>query len=572
MTLAPWNVSGPYPSIPALIARSAARWPDRHGLWRWVDSRFEPVTYAAFCTAVARLADRLKEAGAGSEHRVAVRITDRFSFALAYLATLWTGSTAVPLDPLLTATELTAILHDADCTFLVTDSLTRSGDGPAAHVKALLLDNIWPGFASGPLTVPTPPAIDSESLAVLLFTSGTTGFSKGVMLTHANITSNILAIDAMQLLEHSDRLLSILPIHHAFESTAGFLYPLTIGAQIVYARSLKSNEILEDLRTSSATVILGVPLLFEKIANGIQRRVAEAAPSRRAYVSALRSAARAGHKLGWHTSGQTLFRSVRRRAGMESLRIIVSGGAALPSGVSEFFDLFGIPLLQGYGLSEASPVVSVNRPGEFRYDTVGPALPGIDVRIDHPGADGIGEIAVRGPMVMKGYWKRPDESAAVLKEGWLLTGDLGSIDSDRHIHVVGRSKNVIISGAGKNIYPEEVESVLNAQPGVAESMVYGTTRPGKTGELVAAIIVPDREWFAATGPEILSHPRLLREALDTAVRDACAQMAPYKRIVQWDLREIAFDKTSTRKIRRALALEQLRVAASPHAPSPAGMA
>jgi long-chain acyl-CoA synthetase len=550
----------PVTSIPAFIAESAARWVDQPALWRWVDARFEPVSYGSLVSAAACLAGRLLQHGAAPGQRVAIRHGDRFAFGVTYLATLWTGATAVPLDPMLTPVEVSGILADSEAALFVTDSLTAYNVSPAIKTRAVELADIWPNFAADDVSVANPPDIDPEALAILIFTSGTTGYSKGVMLTHANVVTDIIAIQEMKLLEHTDKLLSVLPIHHAFESTAGFLYPLSIGAQVAYARSLKSNEILGDLRSTGATVILAVPLLYEKMASSMQKNVSEASPMRRALFGVLSLLARVGHKIGWKTSGQTLFRSARTKAGLGSLRFLVSGGAALPPDVSEFFDVFGIPILQGYGLSEASPVVSVNRPGHHRYDSVGPALPGVEVRVDASGPDGIGEIAVRGPMVMRGYWKRPEDTAAVLKDGWLLTGDLGSINPDGHVHVVGRSKNVIISGAGKNIYPEEIESVLNAQPGVGESMVYGRTREGKTGEAVAAIIVPDREWFSAVQPEALRDREILVAAIKQAVKTACVHMAPYKRIVGWELRHDPFEKTSTRKIKRAVALQQLEAA------------
>lgn len=547
----------PVTAIPAFIAESAARWHNLPALWRWVDARFEPVSYASLMGAVARLAAQLHELGAKPGQRVAIRHNDRFTFGVAYLATLWTGATAVPLDPMLTPVEVSGILQDSESVLYATDTITSYVARPGLQTRVIELTTIWPGFNANDVSIPTPPDLDPDSLAVLIFTSGTTGYSKGVMLSHANIVTDIMAIQDMHLLEHTDKLLSVLPIHHAFESTAGFLYPLSIGAQVAYARSLKSNEILEDLRATKATVILAVPLLYEKMANSIQKKISEAPALRRNLFGVLSAVASLGHKVGWKTSGQALFRSARNKAGLGSLRLVVSGGAALPADVSEFFDNFGIPILQGYGLSETAPVATVNRPGQHRHGTCGPALPGVEVRIDNPSPDGYGEIAIRGPMVMKGYWKRPEDSAAVLVDDWLLTGDLGAIDEHGHIRVVGRSKNVIISGAGKNIYPEEIESVLNAQPGIGESMVYGFTREGKTGEMVAAVIVPDTDWFASVAPDTLNDQVKLAAAIDQSVKNACLHMAPYKRIVEWHLRADPFEKTSTRKIKRAVALSQL---------------
>lgn len=545
-------------SIPESLAESAARWRYQPALWRWTEGRFAAVTYTELTHGVERLAQRLAERGAGPGRRVAIRHTDRFAFGVTYLATLWAGATAVPLDPMLTPHEVSGILSDSESTLFVTDSRDVYKDSSGLATRAVELSEIWPDWSVAGSEIPASPSLDPNSLAVLIFTSGTTGYSKGVMLTHANIVTDIMAVQEMRLLEHTDKLLSVLPIHHAFESTAGLLYPLSIGAQVAYARSLKSVEILEDLRATEATVILAVPLLYEKMANSIQKKVSDAPRARRVLFGAMSSLARLGHMIGWRTSGQALFHSARARGGLGSLRLLVSGGAALPPGVSEFFDNFGIPILQGYGLSETAPVVSVNRPGHHRYDSVGEALPGVEIEIVDATPDGVGEIAVRGPMVMAGYWKRPDDTASVMRDDWLLTGDLGSIDSDGHLHVVGRSKNVIISGAGKNIYPEEIESVLNAQAGIGESMVYARAREGKTGEAVAAIIVPDFEWFTAARPDALRDRAVLRSAIDRAVRDTCARMAPYKRITEWHLRDEPFEKTTTRKIKRAVALRQLK--------------
>jgi long-chain acyl-CoA synthetase len=245
---------------------------------------------------------------------------------------------------------------------------------------------------------------------------------------------------------------------------------------------------------------------------------------------------------------------LRRKAGLDSIRILVSGGAALPPQVAEYCDTIGLPLVQGYGLTETSPVVSVNRPGQHRYDTVGPPIPDVQVRIVDPHPDGIGEIAVSGPIVMKGYWRRPEDTARVMRDGWLLTGDLGSIDADGHLRISGRSKNVIITGAGKNVYPEEVEAELGMRPEILEAVVYGKSRPGKIGETVAAVVVPNPDWFATTRPEAWNNDAALKTVLLDAVRAACERLAAYKRVVEIEVRRELFERTASRKIVRYIAI------------------
>lgn len=542
-------------TIPALLGETARRSPGSPALSRYVSGRFVSLSYGQLFAAAGRMAERLCAQGAAPERRVAIAVTDRFEWGVSYLGVLFSGATAVPIDLQLTPPEINGILSDADVSLVIHDGRIDLGDWRSrSEVIGLdqTLPDLSPSAPGGPFRV---PELDPESLASIIFTSGTTGQTKGVMLTHANLVADVLGIQAMGLCFSSDTLLSILPIHHAFECTAGFLYPLSIGAHVAYARSLKSNEILADMNATQATVILAVPLLFENIVNSIKRHVHDAPLWRQRLFSLLMSTSRMGRRLGWRSAGRVVLASVRRKAGLSSLRILVSGGAALPPSVAEFCDIIGLPLIQGYGLTETSPVVSVNRPGRHRYDTVGPPIPNVQVKIVDPRPDGIGEIAVAGPIVMKGYWKRPDDTAKVLRDGWLLTGDLGSIDAGGHVHICGRSKNVIITGAGKNVYPEEVEAVLGNQPEISESVVYGKSRPGKIGEIVAAVVVPDPDWFASAQPGVWDHDDALRSVLVEAVHKACEDLAPFKRIVDIEIRREPLEKTTTRKIRRYLVIQ-----------------
>lgn len=541
-------------SVPGLIGAVARERRNAPALWRWLDSRFQPVTYGDLLLAAGEIAGKLRAKGAGPDRRIAVAVTDRFSWGIAYLGVLFSGAAAVPIDPMLKPAEIGMILAEADVSLIIHDAKTGIGEWKS-RPAAIPLDSVWPDFEQIEREVSSDvPDIDPDSLASIIFTSGTTGQTKGVMLSHANLVADVHGIQAMGLCCSSDMLLSILPIHHAFECTAGFLYPLSIGAQVAYARSLKSNEILADLRMTRATVILAVPMLFDNIVNSIKRGVSEAPEFRRKLIAALMSASRMGRRLGWRSAGRLFLAPLRRKAGLDSIRILVSGGAALPPQVAEYCDTIGLPLVQGYGLTETSPVVSVNRPGQHRYDTVGPPIPDVQVRIVDPHPDGIGEIAVSGPIVMKGYWRRPEDTARVMRDGWLLTGDLGSIDADGHLRISGRSKNVIITGAGKNVYPEEVEAELGMRPEILEAVVYGKSRPGKIGETVAAVVVPNPDWFATTRPEAWNNDAALKTVLLDAVRAACERLAAYKRVVEIEVRRELFERTASRKIVRYIAI------------------
>lgn len=546
----------PVPTLPALIMATVSHRRDQPALWRFVDVRFEPVTYGALAGAASRIARQLAQHGIKPEDRIAIAVTDRFSWGIAYLGILFCGATAVPIDPLLKPVEIGAIINDADVALIIHDGRIALGEKIDA-TKIVPLDTIWPDLSSSANeTEITLPSVTADALATIIFTSGTTGRTKGVMLTHSNIVGDILGIDAMGLFGVTDRLLSVLPIHHAFEFTVGFLYPLSVGAQVAYARSLKSRDIIADLRANRSTVILGVPLLFENIVNSIHAKVQSAGIAKRRNFNLLLAVSRRLRRLGWRNAGRVLFKSMRRKAGLDTIRILASGGAALPAFVAEYCDTIGLPLVQGYGLTETSPVVTVNRPGAHRYDTVGPPIPSAEAKIVDPRPDGIGEIALRGPMVMRGYWRNPEETAKVMRDGWLLTGDLGTIDPDGHVRICGRSKNLIVTGAGKNVYPEEVEAVLCSRPEIAEAVVYGKARPGKIGETVAAVVVPDADWFENNDLEAWRDDKALQNKLTEAVRLACESLASFKRVAEVQVRREPFEKTSTRKIKRFLVTHQ----------------
>jgi long-chain acyl-CoA synthetase len=358
------------------------------------------------------------------------------------------------------------------------------------------------------------------------------------------------AIHKINLVYPSDRFLSVLPIHHTFESTAGFLLPLSLGASIAYARGLKSREITEDLRASEATIILGVPLLFEKVANGIRRAIDKLPATQRILVKSMLTMSCVSTKRLRYRAGKILFQNLREKAALNHLRLVVSGGAALAPDVAEFMDCIGVPILQGYGLTETSPVLSVNRPGEYKYNTIGPPLPEVEMSIHRPNAQGVGEIAAKGEMLTPGYFNRPEESEKLFADGWLLTGDLGWQDEDGHFHIVGRQKNMLVTPAGKNIYPEEIEMLLAASPLILEALVYNDQDPDSRRDRIACAVVPDQEYIQEHLGETGTGE--IRSLLIHEVRRLCETIADYKRPKLIIVRDEEFEKTTTRKIKRFL--------------------
>jgi long-chain acyl-CoA synthetase len=327
------------------------------------------------------------------------------------------------------------------------------------------------------------------------------------------------------------------------------------GCKIVFARSYKSSDILEDIQQNGVKIMCGVPLMFEKMFLGFNRKIGKLPVHRRLLFSMLFRVSCTGLRLNRYW-GKYLFRSVLEKAGLDRVRMFVSGGAALPFRVGQFLNALGLATVQGYGLSETSPVLSVNPVERNRYWTVGPPLNGVEIRVLQTDTSRRGQIAARGPMVMMGYFKNPEATAEVIKDGWFLTGDIGSIDSDGYLTITGRSKNVIVSSAGKNIYPEEIEAYLNLSPLILESLVMGMKSRTTGEEEIAAVIVPNRESImqSVDSPNGLGQHDIENMVRDE-VRSVCARLADFKRVKQVYISYEELPKTTTKKIKRTVTID-----------------
>nr|MBN2276151.1 AMP-binding protein [candidate division Zixibacteria bacterium] len=546
-------------SVHGAIFRSCQKFPDKTALVG-NGGRAPCFSYRELENAVSRLAGGLKALGVGQGDRVGILSENCPEWAVAYLGILTAGAMVVPIDASLTSNELTRFFRVADLKVLFCSPRWFQPVSDLIILNALGFElfNLI-GEGTGTLRGLSGKSenfeveIQSSDPAVLIFTSGTTGDPKGVILTHQNLLGNLNSMVRTLPLYEDDIFLSVLPMHHTFEATCGFLLPLFAGLTIVYARSLKSRDILGDIAANKVTCLIGVPLLFEKIYNAIRRKIEELPPLKRVTLKAFYETSRMGWKIG-RKPGTILFKNLRRKAGLGSIRLLVSGGAPLPARVAEWFNMIGFNFLPGYGLTECSPVVSVNRANDIQFGSVGPPLPGIEVEVDDPSADGVGEIKVRGPQNTPGYINNPKATSELLREGWLFTGDLGKIE-DGHIYITGRKKNLIVSGGGKNIYPEEIESELNLSENVLESLVMGRNKSAKIGEEIWAVVVPDLEQIKlATQNDISGDPgpEQVRDIIAREVNLVNSRLAAHKRIARFEIRLEELEKTTTKKIKRNL--------------------
>ena len=386
-------------------------------------------------------------------------------------------------------------------------------------------------FNSTPLA---PADHQPEDRAVILYTSGTTGRSKGAMLSHRNIVSNIEAANQRFQLDSSIQTLSFLPINHVFEQVCGVLLPLSRGGLVSFAESIK--KLGDNLNEIKPTFLIGVPAVYRLLLDRIMKNINSKSLSRLLYKYPL-------------TRG-IVAKKVKQSLGEKTT--FVSGGAALDPAIAEGFHSLGLTLLQGYGITETSPIISAESPFKSKPGTTGEVLEGIEVLIDNPNTEGEGEIKVKGPNVMLGYYNNKKATAEALSDGWYRTGDLGRIDEDNMLSICGRVKNLIVTPNGKNVYPEEIENQLLKSPYIAEIMVYGH-KVGATSEEVYAVIFPNEEALFELAKNQADEPMsaaeievLIRKEILTCGKD----LADYKRVKKFTLREDEFPKTTTRKIKR----------------------
>src|SRR5207237_814247 len=396
---------------------------------------------------------------------------------------------AAPLDAQISLQEIRNCAEAAHARVLVASprALDRLGETPAG-LRVLTLPELLRGAPGEPQ--PLRKTAAAADVASLLFTSGTTGKPKGVLLTHRNFASLASKLAGLFELRVGQGLLSVLPLHHTFEFTCGLLVPLLLGAEITYLDELTAERLGEALETGKVQAMIGVPALWQLL----HRRLTQEIAARPTAIRAAVQAAMALHgELRNRTPfnvGKLLFWPIHRKLG-GSLRLLVSGGSALPEEVHQAFHELGFDLTEGYGLTEAAPVLSVTLPqNKRRAGTVGPPIPGVEIRIDQPDAEGVGEVLARGPNVMAGYLDDSEATAEVLSDGWLRTGDLGTLSQEGHLTLVGRKKDVILDASGKNVYPDELEELDGGSQLVQELSIVGLPELKGAHERVACLVVP----------------------------------------------------------------------------------
>jgi long-chain acyl-CoA synthetase len=542
----------------------AERWPNNIALEIQRHDRVESHTYAQLRTMAASVARWLAEQRLPTGSRIAILADNHPRWVAAYLGIIASGNVAVPLDTAFHADQVTKLLNDSGTSLLFCDAkhlsvardavgkstigivlLDAKDAGEGARATQTDLDHI---FAAGPGNF-VPVSSAADVIASLLYTSGTTADPKGVMLTHGNLLGEVEAVFSWADLGPDDAVLGVLPLFHVLSQMANLLLPLVKGVRVVYLETLNTTKLLRALSERNISVFAVVPQFFYLIHDRIFKQVAQRGRLAQSAVRALMSVTLFGRRFGINL-GKVFFKKIHRTFG-KKMRYLVTGGSRFDPQIALDFYALGIDVLQAYGLTETTGGAFANSPHNIVIGSVGPPLKGVEVKIlDSQPQEGVpspvGEITLRGAIVMKGYWNRPDATAEVLKNGWLFTGDLGYLDSGNNLFITGRKKDVIILSNGKNIYPEEVEAHYLKSPYIKEVCVLGLEgRPGDpAADRLHAVVVPNFE--------ILKQRKIVntKEVIRYDIENLSTQLPSTKRIGSYEIWQEDLPRTTTRKLKR----------------------
>lgn len=527
------------------------------------------MTYANFKKNVDYLGTALIEMGL-KDKKIAVISENRYEWEEAYLAIVCAAGIVVPLDKALPENEIESLIMRSEVEAIFYSSkydecmkrLQKQGNTKIKYFISMDLETSdFNKYSQKEIKQKgkellesgnkefIETKIDNERMSIMLFTSGTTNMSKAVMLSHKNICTNILDIRRSFELNEQDRMLSFLPLHHTFECTVGFLYPISMGCAIVFSKGVR--HIAEELKNFKITAMICVPVVYEKMYQKLMKSVEEKGKLEK--VKKGIKIANLLKKVGIDVR-KKLFKEIHDNLG-GSLRLMVAGGAALDPVVEKGFQDLGFNLLQGYGLTETSPVISAELTKQKRIGSIGKKFPSVEVKIDNPNEDGVGELLVKADSVMIGYYNNDEANKEnYTEDGWFRTGDLAKIDKDGYIYISGRKKFVIVLKNGKNVYPEEIEALINKSDLVTESMVYGM--PDDDGDVTISVkVVYNKEYIQEKYGNISEeeiHSMIWKE-----IKEINKTMPTYKYVKNLIITDEEMVKTTTLKIKRKIEMEKI---------------
>lgn len=553
------DFKGEWPTVPEMFCISCRRFPARPCFTVFEPDRIT-LTYSETLDCVKRLSNWMLSQGIQKGDKIAVSGKNSPEWAAVYLAALFSGAVIVPIDYGLHNEEIDNLLAASKPRIFFVDEekiayFDKNPSGAAIYSLSCK-DSLRYVFSLASENNFTAEMLACDDLAAILFTSGTTGNPKGVMLTHKNLVSDCYIAQTRMKLYPTDVFYALLPIHHAYTMLAVFIEAISVGAELVFAKSMVVKKMMQELKEGRITMLLGVPLLFNKLMAGIIKGIKAKGIVVYALIRALMGLSYLIKKIFKVNPGKKMFGALLRQANIGTLRIAICGGGPLTPSVFKKYNELGIDFVQGYGLTETSPIITLNPVEHFKIESVGQYFfPYMEMRIAEPDEQGVGEVQVKGPMVMKGYYNMPQETADVFTEdGWFKTGDLGRLDGEGYLMLSGRAKNIIVTEGGKNVFPEEIENAFTLFDDIEQITIQGYVENADTkSEAIEALIYPSDTLFARfninRGDKAASEK--VRSVLSEIISRVNKNQPPYAKISKITILEKPLEMTTTKKVKRS---------------------
>ena len=545
--------TGEWPTLPEMFRITVSRYPQRACFTVYEPGRIS-LTYTEALERIEAVARWLYSKGIRRGDRVAVTGKNSPEWSVAYLGILFAGAVVVPIDYQLKPEEIDLLVKTAGVKILFIDEEKhdRYVQSPGELDEVISLKKGVGSYIYNldGAKADIEQAVETD-LAAILFTSGTTGNPKGVMLTHQNFVSDCyLAQGTPLLIYHTDIFYAILPLHHSYTMLAVFIENISVGAEMVFGKRMVTSQILKDLKEGKVTMLLGVPMLYNKVLAGIIRGLKEKGPVVYGLISFLMGISVIIKKIFKVNPGKKMFSFILKKASLNTVRICICGGGPLAPAIFRKYNQLGLDFVQGYGLTETSPIITINPIEHYKTTSVGRPCPRVDMKILNPDERGIGEVIVKGSMVMKGYYNMPKETAETFTaDGYLKTGDLGYMDSENYLYLTGRAKNLIVTEGGKNVYPEEIENEFQLYEEIEQILVKGFELvKGSKSESIEALVYPNPEFKDETGA--VPSKEIMKGRIDRIISEVNQRLLPYQRIERTTILHEPMEMTTTKKIKR----------------------
>lgn len=524
------------------IQEAASKYPERTAIQIKEGETYRKYTYAELISIVASVCRGLSQLGIEKGDRISLLAENRPEWIFSYLAVTSLGAVVVPLDAQLTEKEVAVLLANSESKAVCVSAGTRDKLPKSSAATVISYDRgdgvLFQDLMTAYPTVPLPPAPADGDLAAILYTSGTTGDPKGVMLSHGNLVANCTSAIKLDIVYQTDNLLCLLPLHHTYPAMACMLLTLSLGATVTLLNSLKGPDIMACMQETGISVLVGVPQLLTALRRAIMEKIDASPTHLKMIAKTLLRVSSIVRNITGVNIGKKLFGKVHARFGPR-FRLMASGGARLDPDVFTDLSNLGFLVIEAYGLTETSPAATFNPVGKQKAGSIGVPIPDVEVKIVNPDEHGMGELAIKGPNVMLGYYKKPEATAEVIKDGWFYTGDLGYQDKNGYFFITGRSKEVIVLSTGKKVFPEELEKFYRQLPSIKEICLVQTDRG------LEAAVVPDFDYLRKM------NIANARETIAFEIEDLAKDLAPYKRISGLKVFTDSLPVTRLGKLRRA---------------------